>query len=311
MTEIEVSTQGGVDSQEQAWDLFEVRLAAYLATMEHAEDRLVLETPDSGGDATAPYAQVDVVRPGVLRAELSGNSVLEKVHRLDKAGKRAVRELGWDAPDRAHGFVNFHTELELADVDVLAQMIRAALGETFRLADPELLSYRAWGPAAGEATALGLASTEDVPTDRVGGSGRTSTSATVPDGRDDLLALVGETLAELFDDEVELDEDTDFVLDHGHRSYVRVREDEPTIEVFTRLVHDVDSRRRTAVELSILNREVRWAKFYLGERSVYMTLTLPGSPYSAAHVRALVPRFEQTVLEVRDDLALRTGGMPG
>lgn len=300
-----------VDETTAGWDEFEARLATFLATMRNTEDHIILETPDGGGPGTAPYVQVDVIRPGVLRAELSGNAVLEEVHQLDDEGLRALFGLSWEAPDPDQGLPNFHTEVEVEDVEVLAQMIRLALGEQFGVADPELLTYRAWGPAEGSASALGLAATDEVPTDRVGGHGLRRISAVVPQSRDQLLALVGETLAEVEDGEVETDVDDDFVLDHGHRVYVRVRDDEPTIEVFTRVVHDVRSRKRTAVELSLLNRDVRWAKFYLGERSVYMTVTLPGSPYAAEPVRSLVPMFQQTLMRVRDDLALRTGGTIG
>jgi hypothetical protein len=279
--------------------------------MRHLDDHLILETPDGGGSATAPYAQVDVVRPGVLRGELSGNAVLEEVHQLDREGFVGVGRLGWEPPDPEQGFPNFTTEVDLDDAEVLAQMIRLALAEQFGVADPQLLSYRAWGPAAEGVDALGLAATDAVPTDVAGAAGQQVRSAVVPQSRDQLLELVGKALAEVVGDEVERDEDDDFVLDDGHRAYVRVRDDEPTIEAFARVVHDVRSRKGTAVELALLNRDVRWAKFYLADRSVYMMLTLPGSPYSAEHVRSLVPWFQRTLLQVRGDLALRTGGRVG
>jgi hypothetical protein len=300
-----------VDDASEPWEEFEVSLAAYLGTMRHLDDHLILETPDSGGSATAPYAQVDVVRPGVLRGELSGNTVLEDVHQLDRDGFRGVCRLGWEPPDPEQGFPNFSTEVDLDDAETLAQMIRIGLGEGFGVADPGLLSYRAWGPAADGVDALGLAATDEVPTDLADGPGQVVRSAVVPQSRDQLLEQVGEALAEVVGDEVERDEDDDFVLDDGHRVYVRVRGDEPTIETFARVVHEVRSRKGAAVELALLNRDVRWAKFYLADRSVYMMLTLPGSPYSAEHVRSLVPLFQRTLLQVRGDLALRTGGRVG
>jgi hypothetical protein len=293
------------------WDEFEDGLAAYLGTMRHLDDHLILEVPDGGGSATAPYAQVDVVRPGVLRGELSGNAVLEEVHQLDLDGFRDVCRVGWEAPDPELGFPNFSTEVDLDDAETLAQMIRIGLAAGFGVADPGLLSYRAWGPAADGVDALGLAATDEVPTDVAGGPGQLVRTAVVPQSRDQLLELVEETLAEVVGEEVERDEDDDFVLDDGHRAYVRVRSDEPSIEAFARVVHDVRSRKGTAVELALLNRDVRWSKFYLAERSVYMTLTLPGSPYSAEQVRELVPLFQRTLLQVRGDLALRTGGRVG
>lgn len=305
------SAEQGIDTQEQAWDAFEERLAAYLATMRHVDDHLIIETPDSGGGLTAPYAQVGLVRPETLRAEVSGNAVLEEVHHLDSTGERALACMGWEAPDPEQGFPNHATEVDVHDADELARMIRLALGEQFAVADPGLLSHRAWGPAAGGAEALGLTATDDLPADRAGGLGGRSTRAPFPQSRDDLVTWVGATLAELTGEEVERDVDDDFVLDDEHRVYVRVRADEPTIEVFARVVHEVRSRKRTAVELALLNRDVRFAKLYLSDRSVFMSLSLPALPYAEEHLVRVVPLFQKALVDLRGDLALRTEGRVG
>lgn len=299
-----------VEGSAVVWDDFEDRLAAYLATMGHIEDELVLETPGSEGPGAAPYVRVGVVRPGVLRAELSGNGVLEEIHRLDVLRLRGVFRLGWEAPDHDHGFPNYHTEVEVDEADVLARRIRLALGDQFGITAPALLSHRARGPAAEGVDALGISPSEGVPVDTV--PARRPAAAVVPESRDELVELLGAALAETLGRDVERDDDDDFVLEGGgHLFYARVRADEPTIEVFTRVVHDVDSATRAAVEVALLNRDVRWAKFHLDEGSVFMTLTLPGSPYSAEHVVMLVPWFSRTLLQIRDDLALRTGGSVG
>lgn len=308
MTEIDLPGPQDIDSQEHAWAEFEERLTAYLQTMGHVDDHLILSAPDGDGVLAAPYAQVDVVRPGELRGEVSGPTVLEEVHRLDESGLQALGRLGWEAPAAEQGFPNHHTLVEVDDAEVLARMIRLALGDVFGLSDPELLSYHAWGPAADDADALGLVAASDLPTDLVARQGR---AATMPDDRDALLEMVGETLTEVLGHEVDRDEDDDFLLDDDHLTFVRVRSDEPTIEIFTRLVHGVDSRRRAALEIALLNRDARWSKFSLADRAVFMTVSIPGAPYCPEHLAALLPRFRETVLEVRDDLALRTGAVVG
>lgn len=293
-----------VHDVEVAWDSFEERLAAYLATMQHTEDRLLLELPDGAGPGTAPYAQVDVIRPAVLRAELSGNAVLEEIHQLDTQGLRAVCGLGWEAPDSGQGFPNYNTEVEVDDADVLAQMIRIGLGEEFGIADPGLLSYRAWGPAAEHVDVLGLASSDEI-TDVVSGT----TVATMPRDREHLLELVGDCLAELFGEPLEQDDDDDFVIPTPHgAAYVRVRVDEPTIEVFTAVVRDIRSRRQTLVEIGILNRDAVWTKYVIRDRAVVGMLTLPARPFAAEQLSALLPMFLVGLDAVRDDLVLRTGG---
>lgn len=53
-----------------------------------------------------------------------------------------------------------------------------------------------------------------------------------------------------------VDDDGDFVLHHlGQPVWVRVRTDQAAVEIMARVAHDVHSRRATAVEIGLLNRD--------------------------------------------------------
>ncbi|MFC7505615.1 hypothetical protein, partial [Nocardioides sp. GCM10030258] len=59
--------------------------------------------------------------------------------------------------------------------------------------------------------------------------------------------LVGSVIRDKYDGEPVIDEDGDYVLGHmDQRVWVRVRADQPAIEIMARVVHEVRSRRGTA-----------------------------------------------------------------
>ncbi len=93
-----------------------------------------------------------------------------------------------------------------------------------------------------------------------------------PEDRDQLLRHVRDALREEYDDEPTMDDDEDFLLIHlGRPVWVRVCKDEPKVRILARVVHNVHSRRQTAVELGLLNRDHPWPKWNLCERAVWQT----------------------------------------
>jgi hypothetical protein len=305
MTEIE--SDEVVHDVSTGWGAFEEGLAGYLRCMAHQDDHLVVEAPDAGGaGGTAPYAQFCVSSPGVIRAELSGNGVLLPEHQLsDDLAEGLVEDEGWHAASPEEGFPNFSAEIDVDSVPVLAAMVRSGLEEAFAVPDPGLLSYRAWGPASEHVDLLGLVSSEDITDDVVNGT----TLAVVPRDRDHLVALVDAFLAESFDEPVEQDDDGDFVIPTGRfPAYLRVRQDQPALDLFAVVVHGVRSRRQAAIELAVLNRDTFGTKYVLRDRAVCQTVYLPASPFVAEHLAAVLPMFVAELDSVRDDLALRTGG---
>ncbi len=129
-----------------------------------------------------------------------------------------------------------------------------------------------------------------------------------PVDRDDLLHIVESLLREKYEGEPTTDADGDFVLHHlGQPVWVRVRGDQPAVEIMARVAHDVHSRRATAVEIGLLNRDNLWVRWTLRDRTVWQTLVLPGFPFVPSHMDAMLDLFLEAMASTRDDLAYRTG----
>jgi hypothetical protein len=303
---------GGLDDG-GAWDEFADALAGYLATMGADDDHLVVETPDSGPDEGAtPYAQFCVAGPGWLRAEVSSNAFLAEPFKLtDDQVELMTEDLGWRLPDDPGEGRNFVVEKAVEDADSIAYLVREVFQDFFGIPHPTLMSARAWGPAAAGVSTLGIPASADVATDIVDTDEVPSADSgvTVPRDRDHLLELVRRFLTGYLGEEPVQDDDGDFVIPRdGAPVYVRVREEQPIVDVFTWVVHSVRSRRQAAVEVGLLNRDHLLAKFVLNDRAVYQVINVPAMPFVPAHLRLMLPGYLALVDEVRADLALRTSG---
>lgn len=313
---------------DQRWKQLTVNLAAYLATMVDPgeRDHLILKLPGAkAGQGAWPYVQFAAFGGGtMLRAEASSNGYLAPAFHLDPASAEVLcLLLGWQGGEDD----NFNLHRPVAEAQALAEVTVETLRDYFNIPDPGLLAVEAWGPAAVSVGILGLSLNADVPSDvvdlGVDDAGRvdleeyieppagwaTSQLAVVPENHSELVGFVRDVLVEMYQEEPELDSDGDFVLVHmRQRVWVRPRKDQPCVEIMARVVHDVHSRRATAVELGILNRDVNWVKWTLRKREVWQTLLVPGKPFVASHVRELIEVFLASMSRTRDDLVVRTGG---
>lgn len=308
-----------------AWATLENGLRVYLATMVDPDegDHLLVELPDPDPEEMGcpPYVQVAACGEGRwLRIEVSGNAYLRPLFQLGAAGCRFLHEAGWggNVPDGDGNDRNWHNEGPVHDVDGVVHDVVLTLRHHFGIAHPQLLTYQAWGPAAEGAEVLGLCATDDVPIDEQGGStasevvrdGESVLGHTVlePTDRDDLLRIVESLLREKYEGEPFIDEDGDFVLHHlGQPVWVRVRTDQPAVEIMARVAHDVRSRRTTAVEIGLLNRDSLWVGWELRDRSVWQTFVLPAFPFVPSHLNEMLDIFLEAMTSTRDDLAYRTG----
>lgn len=304
----------GLDVQ---WSNLEDALAAYLSTMVDTAqgDHLILGVP--GGDESegaAPYVQFAAFGEGrMLRAEAVSNCYLTAPFQINPAEVEALTVIGgWQGGEED----NFFLERPVAEADQLAEAAIFALRSVYAVPAPGLLTVQAWGPSAAGAGVLGLplrdASTDDsrhLEYVEPPAGWATSQVAVVPENHAELVGFIRDVLAEMFDPIPELDDDGDFVIVHrGQPVWVRARKDVPVVEIMARVAHDVRSRRATSVELGLLNRDQAWVKWTLRERSVWQTLLLPGRPFVAEHVRAMLEIFLDALGETRDDLVVRTGG---
>lgn len=305
------------------WYALEVALGAYLATMVDptGDDHLLIELPDptpGGPGESAPYAQFAAFGDGtMIRAEISGDGYLHPQFHLDEAGCSYLMAAGWSGNDpEGPETKNWFVERPVGEADDLAEEVIEVLQHHFGVAHPQLLTYHAWGPAAEDADMLGICATEDVPLDDPqapqGHECRTASGGEsrviVTQDRDELVAAVADVLREKYECEPTVDEDGDFVIQHmDHPVWIRVRPDQPAVEIMALVAYGVHSRRATSVEIGLLNRDRLWTRWTLRERGVWQTLVLPGLPFVPEHLEIFLEIFLQDMSETRDDLAFRTG----
>lgn len=311
-----------IEELDALWEKLEEDLTAYLSTMVDPDegDHLLIELtdPDPEGDAGCPpYAQFAAFGGGrMIRAEVSGNAYLLPVYQLGDDGVGFFVTAGWSGNDEAEN--NWYVERPVIGAGEIANHVVWAMRYHFGIAHPQLLTYQAWGPAADSADLLGLCATAEVPIDEPtapataaairGREAVLNRLALKPVDRDDLLHIVESLLREKYEGEPAIDDDGDFVLRHlGQPVWVRVRADQPAVEIMARVAHGVHSRRATAVEVGLLNRDNLWVRWTLHDRTVWQTLVLPGLPFVPTHMDAMLDLFLETMTSTRDDLAYRTG----
>lgn len=313
---------------DEHWRELEAGLVTYLGKMTDPGegDHLILELvdPEPEDDGAVPYVQFAACDGGTfVRAEVSGNAYLREQYALDAPGCAYLRDAGWegndDGDDDERNWFRYTPTDHPGD---LAHEVVTVLRSHFGIAHPQLLTYNAWGPAADQADVLGVCATRDVPVDEphipmsreTTGPRTTGTRNLIvfPVDRDELVAAVTQVLADLYEEEPQIDDDGDFVLEHMDQYvWVRVRQDIPTIEILARVAHGVSSRRGTAVEVGLLNRDHPWVRWIVRDRAIWQQLSIPGLPFVPQHLTELLDVFLQAMAATRDDLALRTRSTVG
>ncbi len=131
-----------------------------------------------------------------------------------------------------------------------------------------------------------------------------------PEGPSELAAVVRRQLVEKYgDDNVTVDGDDDIVVrGFGYPVWVRVHQNQPAVQIFARVVRDVHSRRATATELAILNRDSAWCLWKQRGREVWPETMVLGRPFVPRHLDSMLDVFVSAVGEHRHDLAFRVGG---
>jgi hypothetical protein len=250
-----------------AWTALERALSAYVAGMTGSDDHLDLEAP---GEVSVCLGATEFGR------------VRMQVPALDSQKTWAV--------DQA---------------DEVAAAAVSTLRHELHVAHPHLLTVSAFGPQAALRGMLGLQDSEDVPHEP---GGREPPPVVVPSDRAELNALIEESLKARFGEDPATDDDGDFVLTHlGQPVWVHAFEEQPAVRVMARVAHGVRSRRQTAVELSILNRDSVFITWVLRDRDVWQQATLSALPFAASHLDEALAQFFNAMSHTRDDLALQLG----
>ncbi len=130
-----------------------------------------------------------------------------------------------------------------------------------------------------------------------------------PSGPDELVEVVDATLADVLRQVPDKDDDGDvpIVVDECV-VYVRVRTDQPVVELFSHLVVDVADQRAALFELNILNRDSPGPTYALQGDRVIMRYRLRGDPFQPEALRRSVRTMCAQVDLTAHDLIERIGG---
>ena len=304
-TEPDEAAAGGIDETSAAWTTLAQALTAYLCNADDA-DHLRIELPDpvhDGTVGTTPYVQFAPFGGLMVRLEISSNYYLRPEFQLDHVHEVALATMGWrcDGEPRAR---NWFLESHMWEVEEPVEIVLKTLRDGFNIHHPQLLTYAAFGPNEATAVHLGPTATQDIQIEMVANP----PLAVAPSDRDHLHRLVGEVLRRKYDAEPVIDNDGDYVIEHmGQPVWVHLRTDQPAVSIMARVAHNVHSRRQSAVEIGILNRDNVWVQWKLHDRHVWQSLHLPAAPFVPHHLDAMIDLFLQAMTATRDDLAYRTG----
>ena len=280
--------------------------------------RLELIGPESEGCEPNYYPYVQISATGELdqvTVEIPGNILLHPLYALDEEQVAVLRRTGWDGNDLHAGDLDWTLGVngDVDDYELIADQLVMILRDYFRIAHPQMLTFRQNGFEPEVEEMLGLTETAKVPLDKptlakMGEvDGHAVGVAYATEDREELLKIVDDVVGEFLDQEAELDDDGDFVIRHMDQVvWVRVLEHQPAIEILARVAHGVKSRRGAAVEIGILNRDAAWVTWTLRDRDIWQKCLIPAQPFAPSHLKGMLQVFLRAMAATRDDLALRT-----
>lgn len=289
-------------NQAVAWGVLGDRLTEYLGSLGE-RDHLVLALPGPTAEPGAPYVSFGTLVDGRLYVGVPLAERLMGDDPIGLAGQELLVSWGFELePGVCWIWSGASTESGLA----ACQGVRV-LRQVFGVPHPALLSYDAVGPA--DAERLGLVAREDVNEEPDAPERDPEVVVHLPDDHDDLFSLVMSALASRDGQPPEVDEDGDIhLVEHGLEAWLRVRTDQPAIELLTAVVHEVSSPRQAAVEISIINREHTWVQWQLHSSSIWLRLMMPAYPFVPSHFHLMLDVYFHAMLETTADLSLRTRG---
>jgi hypothetical protein len=289
------------ESTETAWVEFRRELADRLAGLT-SDDVVVVamepgERPDDDRARCAPYVQAIGDDDGYGVAEAVSNHFLDRRHRLVKASRHRLRELGWQRPEHGFDTLNYWLRFDLSHADEVAVLMVRALREVFGVVHPAFLA----APFASADRPPAEGSAQPASWD--------ATPALDPVDRDHLDQLVDDALTPVFGRVPSRDGDGDIAVTSGSAVvYVRVLESRPMVHLFAELAVGVTELDRARFEVSVLNRDWTFVKFVLSDDVVRADLFLPAAPFAPEHLRQALAMMCEMADAVDDDLAFRVGG---
>ena len=127
--------------------------------------------------------------------------------------------------------------------------------------------------------------------------------------RDELRGLVDRAVGRVYGEPVKHDSDGDVPIMLGESVlFVIVSDDEPIIELFAELVHDVTDREAADREVAVLNRDLMFGTCLVLDDRVLLRHRLCGLPFVPAQFRMVLGRICGDLDRIAGDLATRVGG---
>lgn len=302
------------DEVEQAWVGFRVRLADRLAAMEDDEHlKVELETGVDADDLVGctPYLQFVGWGGDLVRAEASSNHYLAERYELTDQDEELLVELGWLAPtygpeeEPDSGSVNFHTDLERRQADLIAILAVGALRDAFGCVHPIFLDADGleidpgFSPPADSAAPTDVEDSSDLDEPLVG----------FPSNPLELREMVDRAVAEMLDEPLIHDSDDDIAIRSGSTPlWVRALVDAPAVDVFSHVVTDIADAERADQDVAILNRSHPFAKFFVRDDLIEMRYRLFALPFLPQQLRLVLALLMEDIDDLARDLATRVEG---
>jgi type III secretion system-like peptide-binding chaperone/Chap domain-containing protein len=260
----------------RAWSAFTRRLADRLADMSDGES-LTLGLGDTSDDSEPGMARVlFVVQPdgSLRRTEFSTDD--------DVTDEHVTRQ---------------------RDADQLATETVRRLKDSYGVMHPAFLSV------VGESYEVSAGAEPGKSSDSVSFDERPVEQLTEPVDASDLLELAFAAITHGLGREPDRDVDGDLVVESGTtRIFVRVLEQTPVIQLFSRLVHDISNPQSAPAVVTMLNNDHPFVKFLFADDSVLACVHLPAIPFVPAQLRHMLAIFSELVNELDAELVRRLGG---
>ncbi|WP_425308934.1 hypothetical protein AADG42_09270 [Ammonicoccus fulvus] len=133
--------------------------------------RIELIGPESEGFEPNYYPYVQISATGELdrvTVEVAGNVLLHPLYELNEEQVAVLRRTGWDGNDVHAGDLDWALEVngDVDDYDLIADQLVMILRDYFRIAHPQMLTFRQKGLLPAVEEMLGLTETVKVPLDK-------------------------------------------------------------------------------------------------------------------------------------------------
>ena len=294
---------------DEAWAEFRRQLADHCATMVD-DDHVFIEieqAPDVEDlPGAAPYLQMVGWGEGAIRAEVCSNTFLDDRFLLSKPQEQQLAELGWNAPTYGRdgepdsGSPHWWADVELRDADRLAVMCVGALRDVYGCAHPAFLVVDGFEP-------IGFAAPEPGEDDEP--EPAREPALAYPHDRDELQAMIDRAVGRVYGEPVKHDSDGDVPIVLGDSVlFVIVSDEEPIVELFAELVHDVADLEAAEREVAVLNRDLMFGTCLVRDDRVLLRHRLCGVPFVPAQFRMVLGRVSADLDRIAGDLAVRVGG---